>query len=190
MNATTIDVPTLAHEIASALGAQWAAHVERDDNWPAGNARVTLRDTNGRELFLYTAWNSKGRLTIDGLYGELSSYAPSQEEIERITVNARRPAAAIAKEITRRCLPIYDANVTVRRERKANHDAYEASVERSRVVMLASWPGAQRSTHNNGIYAEHAHSIQCQDGTVRFDGLTLTLPEVEALGAILRQRKA
>ena len=105
----TLDLHALAQDVAAQLGPEWAYRVPKVD---PGEKRpewyATIEQPDGAGIHFGTA-RAPGRVTINGTWprdwrGEV--YRPHKDSPE-ITVSADRPAADIAREISRRFMPDY-----------------------------------------------------------------------------------
>lgn len=135
-----------AREVAAALsnpllGVSWVLDEKKSLEYSNG-AWVTSGDLG---LHFSVGYHSKGRLEVSGSFNGLSSYRPyrsADREKCSITVALDKPAAAIAKDIERRLLPVYGKAYL---EAKANRDADLArrkSVMDTLTELAALIPGA------------------------------------------------
>lgn len=115
---------TLAQQVATHLPGKWEATKHSEDSW-----YVTLQGEGTASLHVGTEWNKKDRLTISGNYpyapnggGDYTRYA-DKERKPRITVAKARGAEIIAREITRRVLPVYLEILAGALDSKAQHEA-------------------------------------------------------------------
>lgn len=103
---TRADRAKRAGEIAEAMGPGW--RLDPDPN----NIEPHLLGPDGERLVLTISrgWSGPDRATISirgSVRGELHRFVPDGGHPREIHVSAERPAAAIAREIERRCLPRY-----------------------------------------------------------------------------------
>lgn len=104
---TQTPVYTVAREILPHLPAGWTAAPRSDASEHAANDTATLHHGDGRKLFLRRIWNREGRVTIGG-YLPPGAYYHKDDRLD-ITCSLDRKPAAIARDITARLLPAYDA---------------------------------------------------------------------------------
>ena len=103
---TDMDLTTLAKDVATELGKLRKEGWTSGDGWHTSQKRLTGPD--GAELFVnVNEMQHRGRLLASGNYPKTNG-RPGRESI---SVGLTRPAAAIAKEINRRLLPEYLANL-------------------------------------------------------------------------------
>ena len=140
------NLPELMHDIAAELSGQWYVVHPYPDN-PRYNL---VNDDTGAILSAREEWNKAGRLVITGDH-VLNGIRP--DDVPRITVNASRPAAAIAADITRRLLPKYAAWIAKLRE------AYDYQ-QRRNAANIAAFEAFAAAAGNDNVTLD-----QLSDGT-------------------------
>ena len=102
------DLPKLAREVAAALGDLPGREWQHDIGWPGFGERIS--GPSDRFITLTVPYNTRGQVEISGSYPAGSSAMYDLKHFE-ITVRADRGAEVIAKEITRRLMPDYLAEL-------------------------------------------------------------------------------
>ncbi|HEU4325711.1 MAG TPA: hypothetical protein VFS21_21405 [Roseiflexaceae bacterium] len=145
-----------AADIARMLGPGWTvAERDQDRIW-----RYTRLDgPDGSGIYMES---SNGRIYVTGTYPhdlKHGSYAP--RELPKISIAEGRPVGEIAREITRRFLPAYNAAYAkARADQRSNEETW--ATEHRLMQRLGPLVGATAPSHEptrayghaNGVYAE------------------------------------
>jgi len=107
-------IAELAAQVAVSLGDGWSPEIHDDasEHWGTFLIGPPVDGLPARVLFS-EPWGSRGRLTISGCYPHSPHGWPREVKHWEITVNPARGAMTIGKEITRRLLPGYFANLQI-----------------------------------------------------------------------------
>lgn len=97
MSKVEIDMARHAREIARALGDGWTSELQPEYGFPA----AWLHGPSGAKLHLVAGpFTAPGRLVINGSLDH--QYVYGAERNQEITVSLSKPAATVARDITRR----------------------------------------------------------------------------------------
>jgi len=129
MNATEALAERIAASLTRQDGRAWKREINDDHLIPR------LACTDGAELVIIPA--HKNRIEISPRYGEAYKYTERKHQ-GSITVSAERPAEQIAKEIKRRLLAGYRADLKTALERQAQ----DLADEQQRAALLADLAAA------------------------------------------------
>jgi hypothetical protein len=177
--------------VAKALGGTCEVTRDQDDSasprQPTRFQRITLPNGQGAVAIHHemtygsTAWK---RLELHGVMPNGNAYSS-----ESITVAADRDPVAIAKEITKRLLPIYFPALVIAREReeKARKDQEESDATRR---TLAKAPGADRRQASHGNVSGEGWSARYWGASVNVEAQDLTPAQAVALIAALQRIRA
>lgn len=160
------DIALLAKQIAGELGEGWSGgpgHHNYDAFLIGPNdERLQLRDENWRN-------RQPGRLYILGSLLHVRNHRVFGPPGGEISVRPTRPAADIAREITRRLLPGYREALEENRRRQAAADAQEAAWSQLERQLLEALPGARYLEHSRSITSGSYGENQCDIDVRRGD---------------------
>lgn len=125
-----------ASRVAAALGGGWAAE-------PVHERGASLRHPDGRALFLFAPdypWSKRGRVRVSGVYPQHQAWRRERAEV---TVGMGRDPGAVARDLRRRLLPAYEAELAVAVAAEAGRVRDAAGVERVAAAVLAAVPGSR-----------------------------------------------
>ncbi len=159
---------------------------------------VVARGEEG-EAICFDVIEHQGRLSISGSFGDCNAYLDYQAKRPKITVDAGRDPAIIAREIERKVLPDYRELLASARHHKALTEARQARIQATiegvtaalggTVTQVSHSPnnfcgmvGVSSKTERTHIYAE-GNSEDDYGITLRLSGLTLE--QVQAIAATL-----
>jgi len=170
---------TLGQAIAAALGHQWALTLLSE-----GCRWVELRHTEGYGFHLSNSW-PRGRLTISGVWPHSAtgeSFAPWGHRA-KITVTPIKTGAQIARDITRRFLPVY---LPQWREQSARRDQREAYEQQTHALgrRLASQVGAEYHEDRRCLYF-HYGTLAVNGEEVTFNIRGVSAPQAQRILEIL-----
>jgi hypothetical protein len=124
----------LAQEIAQALGPDWklSTRFDAEDSQDRRPWRSRTEGPNHQALFLSTTWGKRGMLYVSGWTPD---GIPHDTQVRvgimpSINVSLTKTAAQIAKDITRRLLPEYQALLTKIIEQHRVDTEYKNGVEK------------------------------------------------------------
>jgi hypothetical protein len=159
---------TVGQEITSALGTPWTL-----TPLPEGCRWVELRHTEGYGFHLGNSW-PRGRLTITGLWPHSAtgeSLAPWGQRA-KITVTPHKTGVQIARDLTRRFLPVY---LPQWREQCTRRDQREAYEQQTHAVgrRLALQIGADYHEDRRCVYFHHGTvTVSGEDVTFNIRGVS------------------
>ncbi len=132
----------IASGIAAALGPEWSRREEdTESDW-----RAYLDGPDDMHLFLSNTWAGQGKLHISGVFPQNTYH-----ENVKINVNLMRSPEAIAKDITRRLLPGYRAELAKGLKQEQEQKEHDAGKQRT-IRELSALLGAQEHhCHYAGI---------------------------------------
>jgi chorismate mutase len=180
---TEIDVAALSREIATEL--QMTA-----EPGPSADGSEAWLTRGQEQLRICASRASPGRVTIIGIFPP-SRHRSRAMIRARITVNASRGAAVVAREVTRRLLPAYRdllADVQARNAADAADAAARNAVAAAISATFPPGPGSQITAYQTpGCCVLHVnaacgwgHVRICGDGTI----VHLKLSDVPAAAAL------
>lgn len=124
------EIHQLAHQLAAELGDGWTVTCDPEDRRPS------LSHPDGRRLHVGRVWNQRDRVAVSGVLPPTDMYQPTRTSI---TVALARGPQTIAREITRRVLPEYDATyaeiVAFNRTQQDDRERRAAVLECLRVIL-------------------------------------------------------
>ncbi|HOM83664.1 MAG TPA: hypothetical protein PLZ94_17950, partial [Armatimonadota bacterium] len=136
-NMTKDEATHLAREIAGHLGDGWTAVEDLDGYGVLG----LLRNGDAEIGIRSDTWAPKGMLHLHGFRPRhLHEFWPYQSVPDSINVSPARPPVQIAREIRRRLLPRYEANLEAARQTKARAEAAFAAMRALADELLALAP--------------------------------------------------
>jgi len=164
-------------ELLSILGPEWSL-VEVMTEGYTGFRRLSHAEGYGLSL----QWPERDRVSISGTWpvdNARHMHIPSAHDsgqYSRITVNATRPAKAIAAEITRRLLPAYLPVYARMKAQAERANEYAALTARTKAALTDT--GLVRLGHRDGdsIYPTAdlgIYTMRPQGDTVRFEAFSV-----------------
>ena len=123
--------------LARAMGAGWRAEAMHERG-------AHLRHRDGRALFLHAPtypFSMQGRVEVSGVYPHRQAW---RRDRASVTVGISRDPAAIAKDLQRRLMPAYEAELAVALAAEAAQEAAAAEVGRVAAAILAAVPGSDQ----------------------------------------------
>ncbi len=135
----------LATEVASTLGYT----VDNDSTFD-GYRGIYLDGPDGERLFFAPDWRNEKRLEVSGVYPREANNVIRVAHLN-IGVGRDRGAAVIAREVTRRLLPTYTAELTRVREAVAAHGAAAAKRREAAVRIQEAFPAGQASWREDEV---------------------------------------
>lgn len=133
---------TLAKEVAIELDDGWYAEPSPwEHTWPV----VYLAGPDGLRVRCETgpSWRAaaRDRLILTGSFDGMSDHMPRRERRAKITVRADREPVAIAGELTRRLLPVYQEQFAATVERLQRHQTAEEERQRALALVAHTFGG-------------------------------------------------
>lgn len=188
MSYTEIDAATVAAIVAE-LPGEWETQQDYAHS-------VTTTRADGLVLWWNAGYGNGGKVEVAhslGAYGrELTTYG-----VERATANVTltRPVDVLARDLTRRLLPVAEAahaEMLARAERHASSESAKTGVREA----LGAIPGVTVSGINGGEYVEipgqpYSTEVQIADDGVRIGhrhGLALSTDDAVAVLTLLAER--
>jgi hypothetical protein len=132
-----VTILTFARGVAAALGGGWRAV-------PSHDLAAFVRHADGRGLFLYALqlpWSARGRVQVTGEYPQQQAW---RRRDQSVTVSMGRDPKSVARDLQRRLLPVYEAELAIARAAEVERLADEADVERVAEEIMAAVPGSER----------------------------------------------
>lgn len=198
-NAEQINIELQA--IAEALPGNWIVEqaMQHEDEWQRAND--TLKDDQGRGLFILPVWNKKDRFDIMGCgwpeyvdeNGQPCELSPSQlwnpkEATPETTAARSRGAKAIAAQIVRKVLPEYDRIKARLVEQAASYQSRSDKTASNRRALAEACQDEYREGNT------HFYVRDIPGDTVRIEAysssharLCLPVSEVVQVVALLRE---
>lgn len=191
-----IDLPTIAAEIAERLslitGETWTTEPPahgRDD------MRSVVAERDQAEIEITHAAHTN-RFELRGSLGDAYNHRRYDVPQLRITVADHRPAVEMAKEIARRLLTTYRAELREARRRKASHDAARAYEEATAAELAALVGGGvytyqeRKNTFHNGSTGPHLKAYVSHGYGVTFEQISnVSVEAARRILTILRDEK-
>lgn len=180
---TADDKRIIVAGVLEALGREWSD--DSNDEYPSHR----LVHASGYGVWL--GWDDwKTRIDIHGRWPKTSDgrEAAPYGCAPTISVSATRAPAAIAREITKRFLPMYLPLYDKQQDVVNGQNAYEAQTAASNAALL-TLPGIEKSTYSSGVrvvgYAPH--TISAQGDSVRFEAFNVPLDVALKVLPLLRR---
>lgn len=174
--------------VATALGEGWA--VDTDPKWDDYTGVYLAGPDNVRIYLRVNEYRHEGKVTIGTAYpdGWLTVYNRDIED-PTIYVSRDRGPQVIAREITRRFLPKYLANLATLTERVDGHNAHEAGKAdlAAELRALAAGPGMQSNFFPNQVHIPGAGRLDVQGPDyVYVESMTLSAEGARRFIALLQ----
>lgn len=136
---------TKALEIAAVMG------YEIDESW---DAYGTMIKKGVISLHISSDRYKTGRLRISGNLAGMHPYLPYQSDTDEISVNINKSPESIARDIERRCLPIYLKNLEDATAARIKDIAFKARRAEVLLEIAALIPGAEvRNLEDQSSYS-------------------------------------
>jgi hypothetical protein len=178
----------LAQEIAQALGSDWklSTKFDAEDANDRRPWRSRIEGPNSQALFLSNTWGGKGMLHVAGWTPDGIDHNTQARvgQLPSINISLAKTSEQMAKDITRRLLPDYQAQLTKLFEQHRQDTDYKNGVEVLRKAVADVLDVPLRDTDTEVIRGKGNVDIQVSSPTsLRLHGhmLYVTLDQLKRI---------